>query len=119
MEPQSEGKRVFRCPQCRDAEKDAATGTLDYLKVYGLACDNCGFYARLGADEAEGHFHMFGFRKQGTSMSLTRRKRGAPTEGTLPLIVGGTFYCRDFRPVDAAPASDDHRSVPWAVKQLA
>ena len=119
MEPQSAADRVCRCPQCRDIEKDADTGGLDFLKVYGLACGNCGFYAPLGADEAEGHCHRFGIRKQGTSLSLTRRKRGELTEGTFPLIVGGSFYCSDFRPIHASPTPDDPQSVFWAGKPLA
>src|SRR5437763_15730673 len=107
--------RECRCSICGNPEKDAAKGVVASPIAYGDMCGNCGYYSPLRADCSEGHCRKFGVRKHRQGMGLIRRNRGDLPQGALPLIVGGAYYCGDYRPLHDKPAPDDPLMAVWVV----
>ena len=96
--------RTCRCSQCRDSRAEVAAGTVEWFRFYGNGCANCGFYSLTNADESLGYCLKLQHLARGAALRLTQRRgRGRLRTGCLPLIVGGAYSCREFRPCHNAP----------------
>ena len=110
-------KRSGRCSGCRNLEEDMATGKAETLRVYGDACGNCGFYSPITSEEAEGICCKFELLARRHGMGIYHRRLGDIREGGTPLIVGGAFYCGEFRPIHDVPDTNDPAIHFWAPEE--
>lgn len=107
-------ERVCRCLECRDVDRDIEEGTADPLKGYGSLCMNCGHYSPVRADESEGACLKFAIRPAPKGMSLMRRLQGQLREKEHAFLVGGSYFCGDFRPLHDTPEPDNSLMAFWA-----
>lgn len=81
----------------------------------GKSCMYCGFFSSLNEDDSEGICRKFCVQRRRDAMGLLRRRRGEfSTPDALPLIVGGGFWCGDFRSKFNPPAANDPLGLFWA-----
>jgi hypothetical protein len=107
-------ERVCRCPECRDPAQEMESGKVDFLKAYGQLCMNCGHYSPTHEDESEGICLKFAIRAERKGMSLMRRFQGQLREKEHAFIVGGGYFCGDYRPLHDRPEPDNPLVAFWA-----
>jgi len=107
-------ERACRCPECRDPAEEMEALKVDLLKAYGRLCMNCGHYSPTHADESEGICLKFAIRPERKGMSLVRRFQGQLREKEHAFIVGGGYFCGDYRPLHDRPEPDNALVAFWA-----